>query len=472
MKESDKTRFDALLEWSREHGAELHPSIEICYDDVTKYSLRVKDSVENGLEAGFKAVTCPVSTTLSFLNALVDGPIGLNPSSGKGTAAFPPQFMTSIPPHVIGRFFLIKEYLKGEASFWWAYIATLPQPEHLSAWTLPPFWPEDDIEYLDGTNAYVAISEIQANVKSEFKQARRVLKEENFPNWQDYTQMLYKWAFCLFTSRSFRPSLILSSPAKAHISSILPPDCEIDDFSILQPLFDIANHSMTSKYTWDVASDPNACQLICRDAYAPGEQVFNNYGLKTNSELLLAYGFALPETEALHNDYVHVRKRQQQQAGGKDGAGEKPKDFLISLRPISHPSSLALRARVVHASGVASNSRSGISSLPAFAHFEPALVEDIASAMASPDEKQALEQWREGELPAGLTELMVRIKGALAGKLHYDYQRLMEAEGEEGMPEPANRNQVLAGEYRRGCEMVLRAALEGLMVGDEDEDEE
>jgi hypothetical protein len=460
MKESDQQRFHTLVGWSQAHGAALHPSLEIYQDNVTKFSLRVKESVGDGLEPGFTAVTCPVTTTLSFLNALIGGPVGLSSSLSEQTAAFPPRFMSSIPPHVIGRFFLIKEYLRGKSSFWWPYIATLPQPEHLTAWALPPFWPEDDIDFLEGTNAHIAIQEIQENVKREFKQARKVLRDGDFPNWQDYTQMLYKWAFCIFTSRSFRPSLVLSHAVREHLTTLLPAGCELDDFSLLQPLFDIANHSMTAKYTWDVASDPNCCRLVCHDAYKPGEQVFNNYGLKSNSELLLGYGFILPETEQLHNDYVHVRKRPQQDG---DVPGEKPKDFLISLRPMKHPSSLVGRARLLTSPG------SQISALPDFGHFEPALVDDLSSVLATPDDKQAMTDWLssgEGGLPAGLGPLVQKIKAALGGKLQYDYQRLKEAQICEAESDllPENRNQQLAVEYRDQCEEVLLAALEALGV--------
>ncbi|KAK4238767.1 hypothetical protein C8A03DRAFT_14784 [Achaetomium macrosporum] len=475
MKESDKSRVDALVEWSRRHGGSLHPSLEIYYDDVTKFSLRVKPSVNVGLTAPLKAVTCPVSTTLSYLNAVIDDPV--NPASPlkQQNAAFPERFMELNPPHVIGRFFLIKEYLKGKDSFWWPYIATLPQPEHVNAWALPAFWAEDDIAYLEGTNAHAAIEEIQANVKREFKQARKALKDDEFPGWLDYTQMLYKWAFCIFTSRSFRPSLILSDSAKQHVSALMSEDCQLDDFSMLQPLFDIANHSMTSRYTWDVSSDPDCCQLICLDAYGPGDQVYNNYGLKTNSELLLGYGFILPETEALHNDYVHVRKRQQQQDGG-DSKSKLPQDFLISLRPITHPSSLVGRSRA------SSSSASRLSTLPGFAHFEPALVDDLASAVATPEERQVLQRWNDEKKstttdpaapPPELAELVGRVKDMLAGKLQYDYQRLVaveegddDDEGQEVLPSPGNRNQMLAAEYRERCKKVLVAAMQDLKSKD------
>ncbi|AEO58552.1 hypothetical protein MYCTH_2080826, partial [Thermothelomyces thermophilus ATCC 42464] len=356
MNQHDTCRFGALVEWAEQHGARLHPSVEIYLDPVSKYSLRVSPSATEGLQPGFAAVSCPARITLSYLNALVDGlldPSALSDRSAQSarldqetssTGAFPPRFTRSVPPHVLGRFFLVKEYLKGKDSFWWPYIATLPPPEQVAVWALPPFWPDHDIAYLEGTNAHVAIQEIQENVKREFKQARKLLKEEDFPDLPAYTQLLYKWAFCIFTSRSFRPSLVLSDATKRRLSALLPQGVQLDDFSVLQPLLDIANHSPTARYTWDTTSVPDTCRLICHDPYQPGTQVYNNYGLKTNSELLLAYGFILPETPSLHNDYVHVRKRARQQPQPQPQHQQEqppPQSFLISLRPMAHPSSLA-----------------------------------------------------------------------------------------------------------------------------------
>ncbi|KAK4101220.1 SET domain-containing protein [Parathielavia hyrcaniae] len=482
MKESDKARFDELLKWAQLRGAELHPSLEIYHDERTKFSIRVKDSCNHGLQSGFRAVSCPVSTTLSFLNALADGPIEIS-SSYSHTGAFPHTFMQKVPPYVVGRFFLIHEYLKRKDSFWWPYIATLPQPEQINAWALPAFWPEDDIAHLEGTNAHFAIEEVQANVKQEFKQARKILKGAEFPNWQDYAQLLYKWAFCIYTSRSFRPSLVLSDAAKQHVSALLPAGCHLDDFSILQPVFDIPNHSMTAAYSWDTASDPTSCQLICRDAYQPGNQVYNNYGLKTNSELLLGYGFILPEDlPFIHNDYVHVRKRNQGEAAAPESdaqnANPKPKDFLISLEPISRHASLVGSSRVVR-----QGPKGRLASLPCFAHFEPALVEDLAMTMATREQRAALDRWnaQSGAEPSGnasvqqqppqeLMALVEGIKATLGAKLWADYQRLKEVDGggSDGgdLPLPGNGNQKLAGEYRWRCERVYEAALESLMEED------
>jgi histone-lysine N-methyltransferase SETD3 len=532
MNDHDKARFDALVDWSRQRGGDL--PLEVYRDDVTGFSLR--NPVQAApLEPGFVAVVCPLSTTLSFLNALVDGPLQLSsePLSQPHHPAFPKRFMQSLPPYVIGRFFLIKEYLKGRHSYWWPYLATLPAPEQIAAWALPAFWPEDDIFYLDGTNAGMAIGEIQDNLKREFKQARKILKEDGWPDYSNYTQLLYRWAYSIFSSRSFRPSLVLSPATRSRIASLLPPGCQIDDFSILQPLFDIANHFPTARHTWD--SQPTAdgaeeaCRLICHDYYGPGEQVFNNYGPdKTNSELLLSYGFILPETDAIHNDYIHVRKRgggprvdagrDNRDEESRSGETEQPKDFLISLRPIAHPSSLAAHSRLRRAAAAAAaaatamaqasdagddsatpatsqSATRSLADLPCFAHFEPALVEDITEAIASPEERQALHQWtalsttnsdgrpEHAVIHAELAGLAAKVREVLARKLRDDLRRLRsvkvlgvhedgggeggdeeEEEGEEEyvLPPPGNRNQQVAVEYRRQCEKVLVAALAGL----------
>lgn len=143
MDDAAQLRLDRLVDWGQARGARLHPSLEIYHDDVTKLSLRVKESAAAPLEPGFQAVSCPFGITLSYLNALVDGP--LNPSAPSQLhdhrgPAFPPCFMDAVPPHVIGRFFLIQQYLKGSESFWWPYISSLPGPLQVNSWVLPAFW--------------------------------------------------------------------------------------------------------------------------------------------------------------------------------------------------------------------------------------------------------------------------------------------------------------------------------------------
>ena len=488
MRTSEKAAFDELVAWSTRNGASL--SLEIYQSETTGFSFRSAAGRGNDGQA---VVTCPFVTTLSYFNALVNGPYATS-SEGEGAGhdpAFPARFMESVPPHVIGRFYLMQQFLLGSRSYWYPYIKTLPQPDRVASWALPAFWPAEDIEFLENTNAHAAIDEIQANVKEEFKQARKLLRAEDFPGWQDYSRLLYNWAFCIFTSRSFRPSLVLSDQTKEKIWKLLPPSRDLDDFSILQPLFDIANHSPTAGIVWDTKSDPTACQLICKDSTGPGEQVFNNYGQKSNGELLLGYGFILPATDEFHNEYVHVRKREDL-AGGQPGGGRTPnekqkKDFLVSLRPMNDPSSLAGRSRQLI-------SDPNFQIRPCFAHFEDSLLWDIASMVMEEGEWKTIEALvahksagtREassfvehlkvviGEpTDPGVEGLVARIKEVLSEKLRYDYEKLVAAEsrnehgqgvGEEAAEwsQPANPNQVLAVAYRYRCRVVLEAAIRSL----------
>jgi hypothetical protein len=387
--------------------------------------------------------------------------------------------MESLPPHVIGRFFLVQQYLRGQQSFWWPYIQTLPQPEHLASWTLPPFWPEEDLRFLHGTNAEFAVQEVQANVRREFKQARKLLKEAAFPGWQDYSRLLYNWACCIFTSRSFRPTTVLSEQLRKGARHILPRGCGFDDFSILMPVLDLANHSLTAKVTWDTTSDPSCCQFVSHDPCRPGQQIYNNYGMKTNSELLLGYGFVITEQEELHNDYIHLRKRSaEEEAGNTETRGPAlAKDFLVSLRPMLDPSSIVGRARLRTGVGEA------FEVLPTLAHIEEALVWDLALAQAGQDERlRELLTTLLGESPGGgdidyclrrilasptrpdLAILVEKIKTALLAKFSFDYDRLCEAEHEEQELElqPRNQNQELAAFYRRQCKRVLTKAIQSV----------
>jgi hypothetical protein len=483
MKELDEGRFGDLLSWGKRHGAGINESVEVFYDEATKFSLRVKESTQGPLQAGYAAVTCPASLTLSFANALIGGLLPSDLSTDPHPQPqFPSSFMDSLPPHVIGRFFLIQQYLLERDSLWWPYIQTLPQPEHLASWALPPFWPEDDLDFLEETNARVAVEEIQANLKREFKQARKILKESNFPGWQTYNRVLYNWAFSIFTSRGFRPSTILSGTKRTQISKLLPPNCEIDDFSVLMPIFDIANHSLESKIIWDSTSDPESCQLKNEEAYLPGQQIFNNYGKKTNSELLLGYGFIIDESEKLHNDYIHVRKRQTE-AGSTDYSkiATKPTDFLVSLRTLADPSSLVGRSRQRVAAS------SDVPVLPEFSHVEDLLVWDLAVAQISDNEREALAELVPAPPGAAsattddylrrlissppdprLLGVLSKVKGTLLAKLGYDYERLKGAERDEQSEDslfPENRNQELAMKYRQQCGKVLENAIASLSSG-------
>lgn len=505
MRQADEERFSALVSWAKLHGASLHPALEIYKDDVTGFSMRVRSSSspeEITLKPLDEILTCPLGISLSYLNAVTGQPLSPTPSEqpSQSAASFPPELLKAAP-HIIGRFFLMQQYLLGKNSFWYPYIATLPQPDVASSWSSPPFWPEEDAEFLEGTNTGIAAETVRAQLKDEFKLARKALKDANFENWQDYTRLLYNWAYSMFASRSFRPSLVMP---KALQDQVLPDGVAIDDFSVLLPVFDIINHSMKAQVQWIVdheSNDAGLCRFQTLDTYKPGDQVFNSYGKKTNSELLLSYGFVLPETDDLHNDYVHVRKRPgtQQPSGSGAGSTETPQDFLVSLRPMNDPSSYAGIARQTVAQDA------GFKIRPEFAHIEDSLVWDLCLLVVGEDSKASfMAEVLGGEFPltgqiaqeaeclkrilsASLSpsekvvEIIEKVKQVLLSKLGMDYDRLMstspgasvDEEGNEVITEVVTQtsNQAIALLYREQSKKVLETVIETLVPDWQGEEE-
>ena len=429
-------RYATLVQWVEQDGGRLNPGVEIYHNEVTKGSFRVKDGCK--IDKGDAVVTLPLSKSLSFLNAINDHPDFEGASfphivKAENSLYFPTEFLKSTPPHVVGRFFLMQQYLIGQDSVWWPYIQSLPQPEHMAG-SLPAMWPSDDLEFLEGTNAHVAVEEIKSNLKKEFKQAMKLL-QESFR--LDYSRPLYLWAYSIFTSRSFRPSLILPYTD----SSSLP--CDIDDFSVLLPLFDIGNHSPVARTSW--ATDPTGqeCRLQSEQPYAAGYQVFNNYGMKTNAELLLGYGFTLPETPNFHNDYIHVKTKPNAEEG------DLASTHIVSLRPMSDPSSLVGRSRLL-APGLTE-------ALECFSHMQDSLVvllyETITTGSASGDAEVDVREIMRGTMPP---EVKSKIINALGSKLSMDLEEL---ETHDPEYEASNRNQEVALHYREQCRNVLEHAL-------------
>src|SRR4051794_9900047 len=105
MNSADSSRVESLLDWGCQHGATLHDSVEVYKDDTTSYSLRIKPTAPPSslppLSDGQPIVTCPASVTLSYLNALLGGPLPTNANANLTqpsaltllSPSFPPAFL-------------------------------------------------------------------------------------------------------------------------------------------------------------------------------------------------------------------------------------------------------------------------------------------------------------------------------------------------------------------------------------------
>ena len=106
---------------------------------------------------------------------------------------------------------------------------------------------------------------------------------------------LYLAAATHISSRAFPSSLLSLNPTLEAADDTKP---------ILIPGVDSLNHKRAQPVTWSVnfpasTSAPGNQQptisLILRENATAGSELFNNYGPKPNSELILGYGFSLPD---------------------------------------------------------------------------------------------------------------------------------------------------------------------------------
>jgi hypothetical protein len=288
---------EELLLWANDLGTILHPAIRIYQDPATGLSFGAVEEIPPET----KLVNCSYGVTLSYLNA-----VDAQHFSRRFGMAFPQSFVDVLgpgDPNIIGHLFLMQQYLLREKSFWWPYIRLLPQPDAPSS--IPALWPEEDQRYLDGTNAEPAIKKRLGMWEEEWKKAVALLQD--FQGVEQYTSSLYKWAASIFGSRSFRPSLTISE-------SLVPDHVDLvrkDKFSVLLPVMDIGNHNGINNVEWII--DPSSgifilsnCHTLPRDA-----QIFNYYGNKSNSELLVGYGFTLTPTQKSDWDVVNLKLKPE-----------------------------------------------------------------------------------------------------------------------------------------------------------------
>lgn len=295
--------IQALIHWGGVHQSHLHHNVEIYQDPLTGLSFRAV----NNHPPGTTVVTASHQISLSYLNAIEA------PGFIRHSEPFPEEFLSALSkddPNIIGHFFLIQQYLMGEASFWWPYIRLLPQPDQPQSLGIPIWWPRDDRQFLDGTNAEPPLRKRKELWKTEWSRGVAIL--EDHEHWQDYSYVLYQWAATIFGSRSFRASLTV--PEGSLQDALNLDHVRKDRFSLLLPIMDVGNHNGLNNVDW--IPDHQGLSLRTRDSIPRGKQIFNYYGNKSNSELLVAYGFTLPVNELsnLDRDVVNLQLKPTPEA--------------------------------------------------------------------------------------------------------------------------------------------------------------
>ncbi|KAF4585025.1 hypothetical protein EYR40_001858 [Pleurotus pulmonarius] len=191
------------------------------------------------------------------------------------------------------------------------YLSMMPDQSKLR--TSLHFNPQE-LDALKGSNLHAATLDRLSDTRADWTTCHVAFKAANASLAGRFTFEFYLTASTYLASRAFPSSILSPNPTLVASPSSYP---------VLLPGIDTLNHARGQPVTWLVSYPDNSTTASVREPsvslilHAPtqtGEELFNNYGPKPNSELILAYGFTLPDNP---DDTIVLR------IGGQGGTGKK-----------------------------------------------------------------------------------------------------------------------------------------------------
>ncbi|KAG9219960.1 hypothetical protein CCMSSC00406_0006873 [Pleurotus cornucopiae] len=186
-------------------------------------------------------------------------------------------------------------------------------PDQIKLRTSLHFNPQE-LDALKGSNLYAATLDRLSDMQADWTTCHAAVMAADASLAGNFTFDLYLTASTYLASRAFPSSILSPNPTLAASPSSYP---------VLLPGIDTLNHARGQPVTWLVSypdqietasvRDPSV-SLVLHASTEAGEELFNNYGPKPNSELILAYGFTLPDNL---DDTIVLR------IGGQGGTGNK-----------------------------------------------------------------------------------------------------------------------------------------------------
>ena len=295
------TMVGELVQWAKTQGLELSDGIEF-------------RSIGKNNTAGFytaKDAEKPYIRLPVHLAITVDSAIR---SFGQDLASLRDQCDSS---NTVFKLCLARERCRMKNSTISKYLECLPTLQQMNT---PYCWDAETKKYLQGTNLGSSLKENIGVLIDEWWKIINLLPDlvqkpeqhyvnmkyyyeskfytdddtyayfvtnEDPANWTSFPNFL--WASIILKSRAFPAYLIADAvdwDVKRHDTMLLP-------------VVDLLNHLPSAHVEWGLErKDTNSYFVFKSDEVPSGSQLFNNYGMKGNEELLLAYGFCLEDNSS------------------------------------------------------------------------------------------------------------------------------------------------------------------------------
>ncbi|KAG1894932.1 uncharacterized protein F5891DRAFT_1060476 [Suillus fuscotomentosus] len=274
-----------LRRWLTTYGGFIHPSVSLSQD---KFGLSA--IAQDAIDADTTIVSCPFSLAIDVECSLR----ALTALFGESTLV---DLQSWSERQLICTYLCLHWIFPDSSQIpdvlrHLPYLKSLPPPDALLT---PLQFTPSELEAFRGTNIYGATRDRQETWNVEWNTCRTFIHAVNSDWAERYTWDKYLRASTYLSTRAFPSTLLSRSPTLQTTSSSYP---------FMLPGVDILNHSRGQPVSWCTSypegstkeRDESATISIISHTTTPlGEEVFNNYGLKANDELILGYGFSLPQ---------------------------------------------------------------------------------------------------------------------------------------------------------------------------------
>lgn len=263
-----------LLQWMQDHGASM-PSLYFEHIARDYRGVCCKDEVSTGS----LVASIPVHLLITYETAYAS-PIG---QSIQVIQEEHPEVECS--PQVYVACLLLEERSKGAESYWMPYLNMLPT----SYSCMPVNFTDEELSYLTGSLVLKETYQRREQYQKEYMYLKAFVQE-----FQKYTLEDYIWARLAVLSRIFGITIGQQRTAA------------------LVPIADMLNHKSPPDTRWTFHDESNSFILESIVPLSVGDQVYDSYGRKSQTDFLLNYGF-VPEENDQNECQITIQQDGQQE---------------------------------------------------------------------------------------------------------------------------------------------------------------